>query len=114
MKTMELLRAYAMTLIGSMFIVFGATYFTPQDEYRVPRILIPVYNVLGHTGLAICMLILGALLIFMAYRRIISVHAKPLFLLLFAGLIIAGGLFFNFSGKQDKKASIESLREKLK
>lgn len=53
------LEAGACGFIGSAFVVYGIHYFTPREEYYVPRILMPIFDLFGNIGLAIGILLLG-------------------------------------------------------
>ena len=55
----ETMKSFALALIGVCFISMGSTYFVEQVSYNVPRILIPVFNLFGHIGLAIGLILLG-------------------------------------------------------
>jgi hypothetical protein len=54
-------------LFGIAFFCQGTTYFQEQYSYSLPRMLYPVLLLLGNKGLAVGMLLLGALLIYLGY-----------------------------------------------
>lgn len=85
-------KAVAITLIGAGIFSQGTFYFKEQNTYNIPRILYPVFELLGHVGLAVAMLILGLLLIFWAYNKWKNGNGKPS---IFGIIVVAAfGLFF--------------------
>ena len=84
----EKVKSLAMGFIGSMFIALGFSYFSEQAYYRVPRILIPIYNLLGNTGLAIGLLILGAILLYVSYTKFKNNEGRPAIILTVLPLFI--------------------------
>lgn len=68
-ELLEKIKALAMAFISCGFITMGSTYFKPQTEYHVPRILYPIFKIFGNEGLAIGMIILGMVLLFFAYKN---------------------------------------------
>ncbi|MDR2281867.1 MAG: hypothetical protein LBE37_01585 [Sphingobacterium sp.] len=104
--TAEKIKSFAMALIGSMFIVLGFSYFSEQASYRIPRILLPVYEFLGNIGLAIGLLILGAALLYAAYTKFKNNGGRPTVMLIVLPLF----LVFSFAitkwtenGNKDKQ-----------
>jgi len=75
--TAEKVKSFAMGFIGSMFIALGFSYFSEQASYRIPRILLPVYEFLGNIGLAVGLLILGAALLYAAYTKFKNNAGRP-------------------------------------
>ncbi|QQT25999.1 hypothetical protein [Sphingobacterium spiritivorum] len=67
LTVLEKIKSIAIALVGTGMTVKGFTYFTPQLSYDIPRILIPVYKILGPVGLAVAMTILGLLLLIWSY-----------------------------------------------
>jgi hypothetical protein len=65
----ERVKAFAIGFIGICFFSLGTSYFEEQSIYRVPRILLPVFNLCGNVGLAIGLIILGGALIFYGYTK---------------------------------------------
>lgn len=63
----EKAKSFAIGAIGCGIFSLGTTYFSEQSIYRVPRILIPIFEIFGNIGLAIGMMILGAVLVYYAY-----------------------------------------------
>jgi len=49
--------------IGVCFFGMGTSYFQEQLIYRMPRILVPIYDLPGSTALAVSMLVLGIALL---------------------------------------------------
>lgn len=87
----ERVKAIAIGLIGAIFLSLGPGYFNEQSSYRVPRILWPVYELFGHVGLAIGLLLLGAIMLFWAYRKFTKYGGKPVVMLVLIPLFVAGG-----------------------
>ncbi|KFC24349.1 MFS transporter [Chryseobacterium sp. FH1] len=111
-STAEKVKAFAMGFVGAGIFSMGTTYFSEQAEYRIPRILWPVYELSGNIGLAIGMILLGSLLVFYAYRKFISNGGKAIYLLIFLVVAILGSYAIIFStGK--KSTSINDVRESL-
>lgn len=46
-------RALAIAFVGCGFLSYGTSYFNERLVYEVPRILVPVYDLLGKVGLAV-------------------------------------------------------------
>lgn len=113
----ELVKAAAMCFIGSAFCVNGCTYFYPQAEYHVPRILLPVFHILGNTGLAIGMLLLGAGLVVYALRRWRKHGGGTIpFIGIIAATIVLYLAIFAFTGKPgiEQDAVEESIQQRDK
>lgn len=55
----EIIKSIASGFIGAGIFTQGTFYFQEQPSYNIPRILVPVYDVLGNVGLAIGMIVLG-------------------------------------------------------
>lgn len=89
--TAEKVKSFAMGFIGSMFVALGFSYFSEQSSYRIPRILLPVYEFLGNIGLAIGLLILGGALLYAAYAKFKNNGGRP------AVILIVLPLFLVFS-----------------
>ncbi|MGE9314407.1 hypothetical protein ACLOAU_22315 [Niabella sp. CJ426] len=101
----------AIALVGAGIAGKGLTYFTPHLSYDVPRILLPVYKAFGPTGLAVSMVVLGALLAGWSFFRWISSSRKPVQWILIVGvlaLLIIGGVYAMDAGRS-KEASTASL-----
>jgi hypothetical protein len=71
-SNLEKVKAVAISFIGTGIFTRGITYFSPQRNVEMPRILYPVYELFGMTGLAIGMLILGLGLLFWGYKKWIA------------------------------------------
>jgi len=93
----EGVKAFAIGFIGICFVALGATYFTEQASYHVPRILLPVFNIFGNVGLATGLIILGGALIFYGFVKWQKFHEnkKIYFIAAFPVLILAIVLAFN-------------------
>ncbi|WP_231426398.1 hypothetical protein [Pedobacter sp. Leaf250] len=68
-QTAEKIKAAAMGFIGAGIFSQGTLYFRPQSSYNVPRILYPVFELLGNKGLAVAMIILGLLLLYFGFSK---------------------------------------------
>lgn len=90
----ERIKAFAIGLIGSLFFSLGFSYFSEQSHYRVPRVLLPVYEYLGNVGLAIGLIVLGGGLMFWAYKKFKDNAGKPVVMIvaLVVFLITAFGI----------------------
>lgn len=80
-KTLTILeqcKSIAIALVGAGMAGKGITYFSPRLSYDVPRILLPVFKILGNTGLAVSMLLLGLVLLTWSYFSWKSSNGKPL------------------------------------
>ncbi|TDX86318.1 hypothetical protein [Epilithonimonas xixisoli] len=112
----EKVKALAMGLIGSFFFTWGLTYFQEQSEYRVPRILIPVFELFGNIGLAIGLLILGLGLMFFAYKKFTEYGGKPIIMLILLPVLVISSFMISKStqntDKRTTEEKIESIREK--
>lgn len=65
----EKIKAIAITFIGAGIFSQGTFYFKEQSSYNIPRILYPVFELLGNKGLAVAMLILGLGLVYWGYSK---------------------------------------------
>lgn len=112
LMTIEKIKSFAIALVGGGIFGMGSTYFSEQGEYRIPRILLPVYEIFGHVGLAVGMMILGAGLLYFAYRKFTQNNGKAIVILVFSLIAILGfyGIIF---ATNSPKASIEDLRASI-
>ena len=101
----EKVKALAGGFIGICFTSMGATYFEPQAIYRVPRILLPVYESLGNVGLAIGMIILGLSLIAYGFINWKKVSTKPLLYFVIAVPLLALSIYLAFTVDAFKDSS---------
>lgn len=113
LSTAEKIKSFAMGLIGSGIFSMGSTYFSPQAAYRIPRILLPVYELFGHTGLAIGMIILGAILMFFAYRKFTAHGGRSMYLLIFLVIAVLGfyGIIFATGSKSATTGAVKTSLE---
>jgi len=98
--------ALAIGFIGVFFFSLGTSYFRERFIYQVPRILIPVFDLLGNVGLAIAMLILGGGIIYYGFTKWKSASdKKSLYWILAAiGLVIGIALAnINFNSKKQQE-----------
>jgi hypothetical protein len=89
-KTLTILeqcKSIAIALVGAGMAGKGITYFSPRLSYDVPRILLPVFKILGNTGLAVSMLLLGLVLLTWSYFRWKKNNGKQVQWALIAGLL---------------------------
>ena len=104
----------AIGLIGVCFFSIGTTYFQERLIYRMPRILVPVYDLLGPTALAIAMLLLGFGLIAWGFTKWKSFGGKKSLYLILALVGLAVGVFFsnyNFKSSEDIMQKMEESRQ---
>ena len=120
LMTIEKIKSFAIALVGAGIFSMGSTYFSEQAEYRIPRILLPIYEIFGNVGLAIGMMILGTGLIYFAYRKFTQNNGKSIIILAFSIIAVLGlyGIIFSTSSKrtsiEDIKSSIEKNQQKTK
>ena len=102
--------------IGIFFISLGTSYFQEQSLYQVPRILIPIFNILGNIGLAIGMLILGGGLIYYGFTKWKSLTEKKTLYLILAAIGLVAGIALaniNFNSNKSKSAEItDEMKER--
>jgi hypothetical protein len=104
-------RAVAIGFIGVIFFGMGTSYFSERLIYRMPRILGPVFDLLGNVGLAVAMLLLGGGLIWWGFSRWRAVEGKPsLYWILAAVGIVVSVVLFNVDLKP-RKSSSEMMEE---
>lgn len=103
----ERIKAVAISFIGAGIFSQGTFYFKEQTSYNVPRILYPVFKLLGNVGLAVTMLILGLALVYWAYTKWKNTAAKPGVFGLIA--VASFAIFFSILFFAGKKATPEEL-----
>jgi len=104
--------ALAIGFIGVCFFSMGTTYFQERLVYRMPRILVPVYELLGPIGLAVAMMLLGIGVIVWGFTKWKSADGKPAIYLIPAVALLVLGVFlanvYNaFESSEERKASKE-------
>lgn len=103
----EKVKAAAITFIGAGIFSQGTFYFREQTSYNVPRILYPVFKLLGNVGLAVTMLVLGLALIYWGYTKWKNFAGKAG---VFGIIAIASfAIFFSILFFTGKKATPEEL-----
>ncbi|MBP6577669.1 MAG: hypothetical protein KA232_10720 [Chryseobacterium sp.] len=112
LETLEKIKSFAIAGVGAGIFSMGSTYFSEQAEYRIPRILIPVYEIFGNYGLAIGMLILGLILMYFAYKKYTGNQGKPLYLIAFLILAVIG-FYAIILSTSTKKTSIEDIKSTI-
>ena len=93
----EKVKSFAIGFIGICFTSMGATYFEEQAIYRVPRILLPIFNTLGNIGLAIAMIVLGVGLVMYGFAKWRKVSQKTLIYPIIAIPALAISVYLAFS-----------------
>ena len=93
----EKIKAFAIGLIGICFTSMGATYFEEQAIYRVPRILLPIFDMLGNVGLAIVMIILGLGMIVYGFLKWKKFSQRPMLYLIIATIALVLSLYLSFA-----------------
>jgi len=115
-KTVSIARkveSLATGFIGVFFFSMGTSYFQERFLYRVPRILIPVFDMFGNIGLAIAMLILGGGLIYYGFTEWKTVsERKNLYWILAAAGLIIGIALANINFNPDKSAEMTERMDK--
>jgi hypothetical protein len=105
-------RAVATGFIGVIFFGMGTSYFSERLIYRMPRILGPVFDLLGNVGLAVAMLILGGGLIWWGFSRWRAVEGKPSLYWILAALGIAVSvILFNVNFKSSSEMMQEQEQQ---
>jgi hypothetical protein len=105
----------AIGFIGVCFFSMGTTYFQERFIYRMPRILVPVYDLLGSTALAVAMLLLGIALIIWGFSIWKSAAGKSALYVALAIIGLAAGAFlanYNFKSSEDIMQEIDDSRQK--
>ena len=100
----------AIGFIGVCFFSMGTTYFQERLIYRMPRILTPVYDLLGPTALAIAMLLLGLGVIVWGFTRWKSAGGKKTLYLILAGVLLAVGVFLANNGIFEDSKSGDTMQ----
>ena len=105
--------AFAIGYIGIFFFSMGTSYFQERFLYRVPRVLIPVFDMFGNIGLAISMLILGGGLIYYGFTKWKSVaEKKNLYWILAAVGLVVGVALANVNFNPNKSSEIMEEMDK--
>lgn len=108
----------ALGFIGSAFLINGLSYFKPQAEYYVPRILMPLFEFFGNVGLAVGLLLLGAGMIvygFICWRKYggrVWMYAMVVTLaaVLFALLGLSSGKAEEPCGEERREEQVDQIR----
>ncbi len=103
----EKVKAVAIAFIGAGIFSQGTFYFKAQSSYNIPRILNPVFSLLGNVGLAVAMVILGLGLAFWGFNKWKNAAGKPGVFLSIA--IASFAIFFSILFFTGKKATPEEL-----
>jgi hypothetical protein len=106
--------ALATGFVGICFFSMGTPYFQERLIYQMPRILVPVYELLGGTGLAVAMLLLGLGFIAWGFLRWRSTQASPAPYLILAVMGLAVGVFlanYNFRSSEDIMQDMEDEQQ---
>ena len=101
----EKIKAFAMGFIGICFVSIGTTYFEEQAIYRVPHILLPIFNMLGNVGLAIGMILLGLSLIVFGFIKWKKFGQKVMLYPVIAISILALSIYLSFTADAFKDKS---------
>ncbi|GHV02806.1 hypothetical protein FACS1894159_11770 [Bacteroidia bacterium] len=111
----EKVKSFAIALVGIVFFSWGTDYLAGEHLlYNVPRILLPVFDLFGHVGLAVGLMALGAGLIvyaFVNWKKAggrASVYCVPVISALAAGIVLAN---VNFKGSGDLEKGQDDRRE---
>jgi MFS family permease len=114
-KIARQVEALAEGFIGIFILSLGTSYFQERFLYRVPRILIPVFDLFGNVGLAIGMIILGGGILYYGFTLWKSVSASPkLYLILALIGLIAGLALANIELNPNKSAEIQDRMEETR
>ena len=124
----EKVKAFAMGLIGICFVSMGATYFEEQAIYRVPRILLPIFNIFGNIGLAIGLILLGLGLMVYGFIKWKKFSQKAMLYPIIAIPVLALSIYLSFAvdafkdkgngdgltSEERREAQIEDIRNMKK
>lgn len=108
-QKLEKVKAAAMGFIGAGIFTQGVLYFQPQASYNVPRILYPVFEIAGSTGLAVSMLMLGLFLLYLGLKKWKN-HggASNQYLIIGAvAIVLFSGILWFANKPTEKKSSAE-------
>jgi len=105
----------AIGLIGVCFFSMGTTYFQERLIYRIPRILVPVYDLFGATALAVTMLLLGLGLIVWGFTKWQSFGGNKSLYLILAVVFLSVGVFLAnsygfFESSEERKSSEDVMQ----
>ena len=89
----------------------GISYFSPQLIYRMPRILVPIYELTGGTGLAVALLILGGGLIWWGLSAWKKHEGKTSVYCILAAISLAVGIVLFNVELGSQKSSEEAMEE---
>ena len=109
--TAQKIRAVALGFIGAMFFSMGISYFSPQLIYRMPRILVPIYELTGGTGLAVSLVILGLGLIWWGLSAWKKAGGKTFAYCILAAIALAVGIVLFNVDLGSQKNSEEAMEE---
>ena len=101
--------------IGICICSMGVSNLQERFIYSMPRILVPVYELLGPTALAIAMLLMGLGVIAWGFTKWKSAEGKKALYLVLAGVGLAIGFFLSsntFKSPEEIKQRRENDREK--
>ena len=105
----------SMGFIGICIFSMGTSYLQMRFIYQMPRILVPVYELLGPTALAIAMLLMGLGIIAWGFTKWKSAGGKKALYLMLAGAGLAIGVFlsnYQFKSPEDIMQGRENDRQK--
>jgi len=105
----RIVESSAIAYIGIFFICMGITYFEEKLVYRLPRILLPVLDLFGHTGLAIGIILLGGGLIYYGFTKWKKVNSKQGIFVIIAVIGLAIGIAVTFISERKTKTSTEEM-----
>lgn len=107
LNNLEKIKSVAIGFIGAGIATQGSMYFQEQSSYNIPRILYPVFEILGNKGLAVGMILLGLGAICFGYSKWKSNNgsSKAFAIIALASIIIFAGILFS----TNKKKSTEEV-----
>jgi hypothetical protein len=110
----EKVKSFAIAFIGVLFFSLGTSYFQERLLYRVPRILIPVFDKLGYIGLAVGLLVLGGAFIvygFITWKKVAQ-KQSIYWIIALVGLVVGSVLAnINFKSSEEIMEDINENRE---
>ena len=107
-------KAFAMGFIGICFVSMGATCFEEQAIYRVPHILLPIFNTLGNVGLAVGMILLGLGLIVYGFIKWKKFSQKAILYPIIVIQVLSLSIYLSFTVDVFKDKSEKGLTSEEK
>ena len=100
----------AFGFVGVFFFSMGTSYFQERLLYRMPTILIPIFNIFGNVGLAIALMLVGGGIIYYGYTKWRSATTKrSIYLILSTIGIIIGTIWANIDLNEQEEHPYQTV-----